>query len=160
MNILAYALAGESLIPAEIEISLAVEILKAALMLATIVVLVICIIRGKKILSIVAIGAIIALYVVFSSGDSARNKEFNENVKTANSNITNLTLEKYGVELLENPLVPIEEKRIREVEAKRVLLKANDSEGKRIQVSLELTEDNKDILLFSNGREMAHSEPK
>lgn len=61
MNILAYALAGESLIPEEIEISLAVEILKAALMLATIVVLVICIIRGKKILSIVAIGAIIAL---------------------------------------------------------------------------------------------------
>lgn len=97
---------------------------------------------------------------MFSSGDSARNKEFNENAKTANSNITNLALEKYGVELLENPLVPIEEKRIREVEAKRVLLKANDSEGKRIQVSLELTEDNKDILLFSNGKEKAHSEPK
>lgn len=160
MNILAYALTGESLIPEEIEISLVVEILKAALVLATIVVLAICIIRGKKILSIVAMGAIIALCVVFSSGDSARNKAFNENVKTANGNITNLTLEKYGVELLENPLVLIEDKRIREVEAKRVLLKANDSEGKRIQVSLELTEDNKDILLFSNGKEMAHSEPK
>lgn len=33
-------------------------------------------------------------------------------------------------------------------------LKANDSEGDRIQVFLEITEENKDILLFSNGKEL------
>lgn len=74
-----------------------------------------------------------------------------EAMNVSNANITKEASDKYGINLLEKPIQKGDKGSIKLIEG---ALKANDTEGKRIQVFLELTDDEKSILLFSNGREL------
>jgi len=75
-----------------------------------------------------------------------------EKLNYANNKIVELANEKYGVEILDSTVSNDNPGNVQNII--ETPIKANDPDGDRIQVFIEVTEDNKDILIFSNGKEL------
>lgn len=75
-----------------------------------------------------------------------------EKLDYANNKIVELANEKYGVEILESTVSNDSPGTVQNII--ETPIKANNPDGDRIQVFIEVTEDNKDILIFSNGKEL------
>lgn len=105
--------------------------------------------RGKPILTFFVISTIALAISTLPLGKEI--KEIEDVAKISNANIKKEASDKYGVEIVENPA---NKKGAGKIELNESPLKAKDAEGNRIQVLIELTDDQKSILLFSNGKEL------
>lgn len=105
--------------------------------------------------------SIVISSVMWANKNSAQQYEQQkEGIASTNVNIKNYIVDKYGIHVLENAFISNDkpfvtgDKEYKKYVVNRGLISATNPDDKRIQISIELTDNNTDVLAFSSGIEL------
>lgn len=133
----------------------AVMMSSLGLFLATIIVLTLSDIKiTKKVISIpLALFIIMGVFFLFSLSTSDKIDESkNTALSQAEESIDNSLGEKYDVKLRESPFTASQSKG--SIYLSKELFNATSSDGKNIQISIELINEGRDLIAYSSGTEL------